>query len=93
MSIGWGDCNCCGVTWNFVEGKNFMYSDYQGTFPICKMCFDELVDSDKYDEINKYYTNSVLRNYGKKEVNRVLSEIEKEIGKDRIRNFKICKII
>lgn len=90
ISPGWGHCNCCGYTWNFVEGKTFYYNTGSGSFAICEKCYDELLSKGEYDKIFNYYIKSVLRS--QQDTSMIINEIKKDIGIDNLRDMKLKKM-
>ncbi len=40
--LSYSGCSHCGMTWNYVKGKNIQFSDNEGMFPLCEECFDKL---------------------------------------------------
>lgn len=95
LSPGYGTCESCKCTWNYVKGKCIEYSLGGGCFPICESCFNEL----PFDKVKYYYISWVRRNerfeiipIGWSE-EKFIQLIKYEYGVDRIRESKIDQII
>jgi hypothetical protein len=97
-SLGYGNCNCCGTYWHSVKGKIFSYSKSDGCFPICELCFDELLEDGKIKTIINYY-HTHLDKYSnimytpKEHYEKLENEILNSIGVEKLRDIKIKEIL
>ena len=47
LTPGYGSCGKCETTWAFVEGHSTIYLNGSGCFPLCELCWSELLIEDR----------------------------------------------